>query len=151
APLFWIKVLMPPAMPKAPPVTVLPPPPMPVAVLPPTSPWLSLRTTTRTDSPPPSSPTASPARAPPQPARGAGASAGASASAPARTEVRNTGMAPSLDGTAHRGRARDAPPSESRTAGAQVEVRLDGDALLDERGRAAVLRHDHDPGRAVGG
>src|SRR5690606_7536755 len=122
APLFWITVLMPAALPKAPPVTVLPAPTVPVAVLPPTSPWLSLRTTTRTDSPPRSSPSASPGRASPKPSTGAGASAGASASAPARTEVRNTGMAPSLDGTAQRGRARDAPRSGSRTGGAQVEA-----------------------------
>src|SRR5690606_15740928 len=39
--------------------------------------------------------------------------------------------------------------AERRLRAAHVEVGLHGDALLDQRRRAAVLRDDHDPGRCV--
>src|SRR5690606_31341152 len=53
APLFWMTVLMPAALPKAPPVRVLGPPTVPTAVLPSTWPWLSTSTTVMVmDSPP---------------------------------------------------------------------------------------------------
>src|SRR5690606_34779359 len=53
APLFWITVLMPAALPKAPPVTTLPAPRVPTAVLPSTVPSLLASTTVSSNDWPP--------------------------------------------------------------------------------------------------
>src|SRR5690606_759312 len=153
APLFWITVLMPAALPKAPPVTMFRPPTVPTAVLPSTLPWLSTSTTTTlSDSPPRMASRAWPGIAWPKPSTATGSSTGdASANAPAMMGITMAGMAcPPCQRATRRGPctrgARPCPDSGT----AHVEVGLHGHALLDQRGGAAVLRQDHDARGRVG-
>src|SRR5690606_38229086 len=114
APLFWITVEIPAALPKAPPPTMFEPPTVPIAVLPSTLPLLSTSTMTRlVDSPPRRVPSMLPATACPKPSTAAGPSAGdASASAPAMSGITIAGM---VDPPCQRGEA----PRPCRVRGAR--------------------------------